>query len=277
MNLILNLSMKLKMVLYFLRWRLFMSNRYPRVAGIYLIRRKNVEKTDKPEFYIGKSNRVHGGIFMRLNEHVRHFAPTQRIDIDIKKHGVINFTFEILEVLSGRNKQIDEREQFWIREYINKYGETKLYNMTLGGVKGSTRVNVTHSKVDSSLRKQINEIFEKEIDFSIYLIAEKFDLLWSEVVNIRKPIIIKKNLRYDTRKKHFVDSITGKLVLPWNGYRLTKSQVHIYEQYKEKLDIPELVNFMNVSVTDLQDYFIPEYKLGKYQTAEETCEISLLS
>ena len=172
-----------------------------RLVGIYLIRRKDVSETDEPEFYIGKSN-SRGGIFQRFNEHCTAAAPVQRIDIEINRLGVKQFTFEILETLNGKKKDIDAREQFWINKYIELHGESKMYNGTSGGVEGAKSINKEHKAMTNDIKKKIKKIFKGSIDYSIYLIAEHYNLLWSEVVEIRKTLIKSKNIRYDSKKKY---------------------------------------------------------------------------
>jgi group I intron endonuclease len=162
---------------------------YKRIVGIYLITRKNVLSKDEPEFYIGKSNNIKEGIFGRLNEHCNNSIPTQKIDKSIKEYGVSAFTFEILEELKGKNKKIDKREQFWIKKFIDQYGEKKLYNSTIGGIKGSTRISKNLNVIDKKVINKIKEILNKELDFSIYLLAEKFNLKWTDIVTIRKPFV----------------------------------------------------------------------------------------
>lgn len=107
------------------------------ISGIYKITNQLNNKS-----YIGKSKDLH----VRLRaHHTEPFNPNAHmynslIYRAIRKYGIENFSFEILEYCS--EEQLNEREQYWIKQYntniytTNGYG----YNMTIGGEPGASEL-----------------------------------------------------------------------------------------------------------------------------------------
>lgn len=89
------------------------------ICGIYKIT-NNINK----RCYIGQSI----NIYKRWNQHKYNSSKSSIIHLAIKKYGVENFSFEIIEQCS--QKQLNEREVYWIN-YYNSYNEG--YNLTRGG------------------------------------------------------------------------------------------------------------------------------------------------
>jgi len=94
------------------------------MVGIY-----KITNTLNNKCYIGQSIDIE----TRWLEHIyesKTLRHKYKIYLAIKKYGIKNFTFEILEKCSLNRKVLDERERYWI-EYYNSYEEG--YNMTKGG------------------------------------------------------------------------------------------------------------------------------------------------
>jgi hypothetical protein len=246
---------------------------FDKVKGIYLITKKNHSKNE-PFLYIGQAR----DIFNRFNQHCLGQG-NSFIDREIKNKGIIFFTFEILEIISGQ-KERNEKEQKYISEYSLKYGENKLFNNQSGGKSGSKSINKERKITEKSFRDNIKEVFISENDFSIYLVAEYFKIGWLEVVKIRKPILEKAGLKWEKENQIWINPSTGKRAkVPWNGGVFTKLQIKLYEKYRtnSEFNIADLADILKVSKIDLK-YFKKDYdgKENKYKCADEICSISLL-
>lgn len=91
------------------------------MIGIYKITNKTNGRA-----YVGQS--IH--IEQRWQEHISQ-NKNSLIHLAIKKYGVKNFTFEVLE--ECQPEELDIKEQYWIK-YYNTYEEG--YNLTMGGKSG---------------------------------------------------------------------------------------------------------------------------------------------
>lgn len=185
---------------------------YNILQGIYIIENVNA-RDDSPRFYVGKAI----DIFQRLNQHC--IGSTQYIDRTIVKEGVTNFLFSVLEVVK-KEADLDSRENYWIKSYGEKYGNEKLYNIKLPEIKN----NLNPTKPDSKTKKEIEKLFQNEINRSIYSIAEKYNLDWNEIVKIRKPILKQQGYKWNKKKRCIVDSNDNKPE-KWNGGRITQKQL----------------------------------------------------
>ena len=118
----------------------------------------------------------------------------------MREYGLENFSFEVLEELNTNNLDyVDEREQFWIKEYNSfvKYGQG--YNITLGG-QGLGR----------------HKLIEKEKIFEIIKLLQETKMTQKEIADLVKvtPKIVcsinlgsyyqKEGISYPIRKK-FID------------------------------------------------------------------------
>lgn len=90
-------------------------------CGIYMIKRK-----DTGQMYIGQSVDIE----RRWNEHVSKGKNESYIDKAINKHGQDNFILMTIEEVS--KKQLNDREQYWIK-YYNTYNDVNHYNLSPGG------------------------------------------------------------------------------------------------------------------------------------------------
>lgn len=231
------------------------------LKGIYLIRRTNlIENPDDPIYYIGQSI----DIFVRLENHFT--SPNgQEIDRAIAKNGIKNFECSILDTAeSARDRNRLERE--WIKTYSNKYGESKLYNRTEGGKDANTKINEDREVIPRDIKNKIFDIFNECIDFPIYLIAEKFNLHFSDVINIRKPALKRHGMHYDMFKRGCVITKTREVPKIWRAGQYTQHQIDLFLEFKDTLELETLSEKLNSSVADLRD-FEKEYS-DSYLSAE---------
>jgi group I intron endonuclease len=243
---------------------------YERIKGIYLITRKVNQDNGEPVFYIGQAD----NIFDRFNSHCTITSPSSRVDKAIKELLPSSFSFEILEEVSGQDKR-DLKEQEYIAMFSRTYSEASLYNNQSGGKKGSTAINLAARKMDAELRKKIKAVFKGDISYSVYLIAEQYGVQWKEVCDVRKPLLKKNGLRYDTKLSKVVDIATGMPPGNWHGGVLTNRQIEIYQGLPNTLDVKDAATKIGISVNDFKKEFIPKYLTGNYQSAEMVCDIGL--
>ncbi len=229
-----------------------------RIKGIYQIKRIKEIIDEEPIYYIGKSN----DIFGRFNEHC--FGNTQTIDIAIQRHGISSFEFKVLEIVRN-DKSRDEKEQEYISIYIEKYGESSLYNDESGGTTGKTKINIKRNEIKRSVDEEIKEVLKKQIGISIYLVAEHFKVNFKNVINIRKPLLKELGLKYDLKSKFIVNIESGEPVNEWYGKIYTENQIKLYLKNMDK-DDDELIDILNSSKADLSA-FKNEYS-SEYKSAE---------
>jgi len=216
------------------------------IKGIYLIKRKDQKDQDKPHYYIGQSV----DIFKRWNQHCDENS--QFIDKAIQEYGFTEFEFSIIEEVSNES-ELNEREKYWINFYKKKVGESQLYNI-------SETKNANPHVLNAVTKNEIKKLFIDDIGRSIYAISEKYSIAWEEVMKIRKPLLTKYGLKYDTRLKNIVFKETGTIPENWRGRNMTKSiSDKILALKKVDKGRKDIANECNISTTDL-DYFIEEYE-----------------
>ena len=250
-----------------------MKRKYLR--GIYLIERTGGEVcTNEPTYYIGQSI----DLFIRLENHFT--TPNgQEIDRAIAKIGIENFKCSIL-ALADTQKERNQLEQEWIKRYADKYGEAALYNRTTGGKSESKKLNDDRDIISKDIRDKISKVFESCIDFPIYLLAEKFELSFSDIINIRKPILRKTGMHYDIFKRRCVITKTREVPAIWRAGQYTNNQIKLYLEFENQLETETLSEKLNSSIADLRDFKL-EYNNfeSRYIPAEECLskeEMSLL-
>jgi group I intron endonuclease len=119
------------------------------VIGIYCIRNKINGKQ-----YVGKSINIKArwAAHKSLNSKSCYYLYRA-----LKKHGVSNFEFIILEELSSKTLNLDQvlmiRESFWIRELDTIVDHGKGYNMTYGGEGPVFISNITRTRRSESLKR----------------------------------------------------------------------------------------------------------------------------
>ena len=161
------------------------------IKGIYLIKRKDPKDNEKPHYYIGQSV----DIFKRWNQHCDESS--QYIDKTIQEYGLTEFEFSIIEIISNES-ELNKREKYWINFYKKKVGESQLYNI-------SETKNTNPHLLSAETKTEIKKLFIDDIGQSIYAISEKYAIAWEEVMKIRKPLLTKQGLKYDSRLKNIVE------------------------------------------------------------------------
>lgn len=106
------------------------KRRYEKVCGIY-----KITNLINGKCYIGQSV----DIYERWHQHKYADCKESVIHTAIKKYGIENFSFEIIEKL--HQEELNEREIYWIN-YYDSYN--KGYNCTLGG---DTGIKYEYSKI----------------------------------------------------------------------------------------------------------------------------------
>lgn len=146
------------------------------MIGIYKITNKINKKS-----YIGQSVNIEH----RWNSHKTNYLNKNIKDYNTKfykalrKYGIENFDFEILEKCNKNN--LNEREIYWINFY-NSFKDG--YNSTLGGQLGNTKEE--HHPMAKVTNEKIIEIKEKLKNTLIieYDLAKEYELTQSEISNI---------------------------------------------------------------------------------------------
>ena len=110
------------------------------MIGIYKITNKVNGKS-----YIGKSVDIE----KRFNEHKKYQSDKNKtLYKAIKKYGVENFSFEIIDICG--KEELDEKEIYYIKKF-NTLGFG--YNMTIGGDGGDTWTSNNHKEETNKKRK----------------------------------------------------------------------------------------------------------------------------
>ena len=137
-------------------------------SGIYLY-----ERTDEKGityFYIGLAVNIY-------NRQVSHWNGFQRIDISMRKRGFktkenpYGWDFKILEYCP--ENMLNEKEQYWILEYLKQGKQT--YNKNYGGNEGKTNTFDSEKKGyrqgvaygEEKTTRKIKEYFDKYLQVSI--------------------------------------------------------------------------------------------------------------
>lgn len=124
------------------------------MIGIYML----INDINKKK-YIGQSKRL----MERLGEHYRSAQPeiyrykserdsNSSIHLAMKKYGITNFSFKIIEICN--ENELDDRERYWIK-YYDTYKSG--YNETLGGQKSFSNKGENHSQAKLT-KKDVNNI-----------------------------------------------------------------------------------------------------------------------
>lgn len=144
------------------------ENSQTKKSGIYLY-----ERTDEKGityFYIGLAVNI-------FNRQVSHWNGFQRIDISMRKRGFKNkenpygWEFKVLEYCE--KDILNEREQYWIMEYLKQGKQT--YNLNYGGNQGKSNTFDKERKGyqqgvyygENKTIKKVKVFFDKYLDYSI--------------------------------------------------------------------------------------------------------------
>lgn len=234
--------------LIFIEWRIVRNEK--KLLKRYLSNQKNQfnRKIQMILFIICQSI----DIFMRLEGHFT--SPNgQEIDRAIAKNGIKNFDCSILDIAES-SKDRNRLEKEWIKTYSNKYGENKLYNRTEGGKDANIKINKDREIIPKEIKTKIFNIFNECIDFPIYLIAEKFNLHFSNVINIRKSALRCHGMHYDMFKRRCVITKTREIPEIWRAGQYTQHQINLFLEFKDILELETLSEKLNSSVADLRDF-----------------------
>lgn len=120
-------------------------------CGIYIITNSITNRQ-----YVGQSV----DIMNRWNQHEYSDAKSELYE-DIKKYGLINFKFQILEECSPR--VLDEHEYFWINE-LDTYENG--YNNTRGNISVVNKLRDTGDELDVPARSDVERI-KNQLDYFI--------------------------------------------------------------------------------------------------------------
>lgn len=122
----------------------------------------------------------------------------------IEKYGIDNFQFEVIE---GPIENYNEREQYWIAYYHSyikdsEYGDSKGYNMTLGGDTPPVRIGIDSPFLKHNINDQIKvKELLNETNLTLKEISEQTGYDVSAIKRINYGIIWHdNNLEYPIRK-----------------------------------------------------------------------------
>jgi group I intron endonuclease len=119
------------------------------ICGIYLIRNKLNGKC-----YVGQAHNIEKRwVYYLRSESTKSrlgLAGAELLRKAIKKHGVINFDFSILEELPEDDQfKMNSREQFWVSKF-HAFVEDGGYNLTLGGGQNGTFSKESRKRMSNS-------------------------------------------------------------------------------------------------------------------------------
>ena len=119
----------------------------------------------------------------------------------------------------------------------------KIYNIA--------QTNNPRNTLYSGIRKEIIELFKEDIGRSIYSIAEHYNISYDKIIEIRKPLLKEKGLKWIRGK--IVDIRTKQEPENWRGYRFTK-QLADKILNKLKQEGMSVKDIRYVSYSDLRSY-----------------------
>ena len=161
------------------------------MCGIY-----KIENLINGKIYIGKSINIHKRFKSHINDSFNENKPSydHLIHKAIRKYGVENFSFDIIERCD--EKELNEKETYWISFYdcCVLDGKEKGYNMTRGG-EGSSSIDINkiHELWDNGL--SIKEISD-ELHYDRHAVSiriKEYTNYTPEQGKTRKCSIIAKN------------------------------------------------------------------------------------
>lgn len=131
-----------------------------KICGIYLITSPTLQR------YVGQSV----DIYSRWYFYKKYFAENQfRLHNSLKKHGIENHKFEILEECS--REMLNERESYWVK-YYNTFNTDLGMNLTSGGdcpimsndTKEKLRLSSTGKRHTEETKQRLREINSKQVE-----------------------------------------------------------------------------------------------------------------
>ena len=215
---------------------------------------KYTNKTNK-KVYIGQSINIR----KRKWEHEHGLNSQQYIDKSIRKYGINNFDFQIIEYCDVN--KADERERYWIK-YYNSYENG--YNQHFGG---QNQIGENNKQAKLS-EKQVLEIIEllKQNNKNNHDIAKEFNVSNSTIDDINRCLSwthlhnYKNNIRNEFNNQ--TENILRGEKNPCN--KNTESQVLTVIDMLKTTDLscPEISKLTNVSLNSVYD--INRCKTWKY-------------
>jgi len=133
----------------------------------------------------------------------------------IRKYGVENFKYEVLEVLGkdADEKLLDDREKHFIKEYNTFIGNGRGYNLTLGGdgTIGAFCRDQTKQKLSDSLDKKDYAAYDPETGVFI----ERFDKIGDAATKyqVRNPGTIPTSAKFNNQHSGKYKSVGGVIWL----------------------------------------------------------------
>lgn len=201
-----------------------------KICGIYKITNQLNNK-----FYIGQSVNIKN----RWKQH-RSSNDNMPIHLAIRKYGVDNFKFEIIE--ECQQDELDEREIYWIG-YYDGYNNKNCYNATRGGEGAMHPVKLTDEQVIEIIKLLqqglTNTVIASYFDVSIKTISDinvgKSRAIEGMIYPIRKNKYGEKQLI--KKEKEFTES--GKLVQKYHSNVVLQYDRNTNELIKEFPSIRE--------------------------------------
>lgn len=145
----------------------------------------------------------------------------------LKKYGVKNFLFEIIEVLDCEKEELDERERYWIKTFHSHYSENRGYNLTWGG-EGRQKANTEKILALWNEGNDIKEIAQKSgyADSTCALHLKLNGITNQEIQYRRYEKIAEK-----CSKKVYQYDFQGNLIAEWGSL----AQLHKKTGYEQSL------------------------------------------
>lgn len=211
------------------------------MIGIY-----KIENLVNHKIYIGQSNNIQ----RRFKEHKTKGEKSHiPVDYAIKKYGVENFSFEVIEECSL--DKLNERESYWI-EYFKSYPNG--YNCNVGGEQQSQGINNGRAKLtedevkiirqaykDHKRQKEIYENFKNKISWG------NFQSIWQGKTwsHIMPEVYTEENRKYYMREatngeKSPKATLTDEEVIIIRNRYINETAKSIYVDFKDKLSFQTL-------------------------------------
>lgn len=204
------------------------------MIGIYKFENKTNGK-----IYIGQSINIE----KRLKEHINNSQNSNTKDYStkfyraIRKYGIKDFTFEIIEEVS--KEKLNEREAYWVASY-NSYKNG--YNSNQGGERVTeNQENHPMAKLSNIQALEIKETL-KNTRTSQYEIASKYNITQSEISQINQGVrwsslgVYNYPIRKDEKAKGANSpraKLTNEQVLEIRKRYVSEIGKKIYEDYTE--------------------------------------------
>lgn len=201
--------------------------------------------------YIGLSNDIqrrkweHQSLANRGDQAAIHKA--------IKKYGIDNFSFEILETFETENRELmDAREQYWIQYYDSYHNG---YNNTIGGELHQGRAKLTKQDViDIRTRyKNLERCMVVYEDYKDRINRTGFNKIWKGETwkNIMPEIYTQERINFHKNHTGNFGDYNGRAKLTEQDVINIRTRaknneplLQIYEDYKDKVKYKSIYNIV---------------------------------